>query len=98
MSRAASSAFLLVVMFSNGGNYGLPVVSFAFGPDALAYGTMFFLTGSVLTNTVGAFLTAAGRRSVRSAFASLLRIPALYGITAAVITADRRRRGALLRY
>jgi hypothetical protein len=86
LSRTESSAFLLVVMFSNGGNYGLPVVSFAFGPDALAYGTVFFLTGSVLTNTVGAFLAAAGRRSVRSAMASVLRIPALYGIAAAVIT------------
>ena len=73
-------------MFSNGGNYGLPVVSFAFGPDALTYGTVFFLTGSVLTNTVGAFLAAAGQRSVRSALAGVLRIPALYGIAAAVIT------------
>ena len=86
LSRTESSAFLLVVMFSNGGNYGLPVVSFAFGPEALAYGTVFFLTGSVLTNTVGAFLAAAGRRSVRSALTSILRIPALYGIAAAVLT------------
>ena len=86
LSRTESSAFLLVVMFSNGGNYGLPVVSFAFGPEALAYGTVFFLTGSVLTNTVGAFLAAAGRRSVRTALVSILRIPALYGIAAAVLT------------
>jgi len=55
LSRAESTVFLLVVMFSNGGNYGLPVVSFAFGEDALSYGTVFFLTGSVLTNTVGAY-------------------------------------------
>ena len=85
LSRTESSAFLLVVMFSNGGNYGLPVVSFAFGEDALSYGTVFFLTGSVLTNTVGAFLAAAGRRSVRTALASVLKIPAIYGIAAALI-------------
>ena len=70
-------------MFSNGGNYGLPVVSFAFGEEALSYGTVFFLTGSVLTNTVGAFLAAAGRRSLRTALASVLKIPAIYGIAAA---------------
>ncbi len=40
-------AFLMVVMFSNGGNYGLPVVKFAFGPEALTYATIFFLTGSI---------------------------------------------------
>ena len=84
LSRTETSAFLLVVMFSNGGNYGLPVVSFAFGEEALSYGTVFFLTGSVLTNTVGAFLAAAGRRSLRSALASVLKIPAIYGIAAAM--------------
>ena len=86
LSRTDSSAFLLVVMFSNGGNYGLPVVSFAFGEEALSYGTVFFLTGSVLTNTVGAFLAASGRRSFRSALTSVLKIPAIYGMAAAVLT------------
>jgi hypothetical protein len=83
LSRAESAVFLLVVMFSNGGNYGLPVVSFAFGEDALSYGTVFFLTGSVLTNTVGAFLAAAGRRSLRTAATSVLKMPAIYGMVAA---------------
>jgi malate permease and related proteins len=85
LSRAESTVFLLVVMFSNGGNYGLPVVSFAFGEEALSYGTVFFLTGSVLTNTVGAFLAAAGRRSLRTAAASVLKMPAIYGMAAAGI-------------
>ena len=83
LSRAESTVLLLVVMFSNGGNYGLPVVSFAFGEDALSYGTVFFLTGSVLTNTVGAFLAAAGRRSLRTAATSVLKMPAIYGMVAA---------------
>jgi malate permease and related proteins len=84
LSRAESTVFLLVVMFSNGGNYGLPVVSFAFGEDALSYGTVFFLTGSVLTNTVGAFLAAAGRRKLRTAATSVLKMPAIYGVAAAM--------------
>jgi predicted permease len=83
LSRAESTVFLLVVMFSNGGNYGLPVVSFAFGEEALSYGTVFFLTGSVLTNTVGAFLAASGRRSLRTAATSVLKMPAIYGMVAA---------------
>jgi predicted permease len=85
LSRTESTAFLLVVMFSNGGNYGLPVVSFAFGEEALSYATVFFLTGSVLMNTVGAFLAAAGRRSLRTAAMSALRMPAIYGIAAAML-------------
>ena len=84
LSRTESTAFLLVVMFSNGGNYGLPVVSYAFGEEALSYGTVFFLTGSVLMNTVGALLAAAGRRSLRTAAMGVLKIPAIYGISAAM--------------
>ena len=84
LSRTESTVFLLVVMFSNGGNYGLPVVSFAFGEEALSYGTVFFLTGSVLTNTVGAFLAAAGRKSLHKAAMSVLRMPAIYAIAAAM--------------
>ena len=86
LTRPETSVFLLVVMFSNGGNYGLPAISFAFGEEALSYGTVFFLTGSVLTNTVGAFLAAAGRRSLGAALMSVLRMPALYGIAAAAVT------------
>jgi predicted permease len=86
LTRTETSVFLLVVMFSNGGNYGLPAVSFAFGDEALSYGTVFFLTGSVLTNTIGAFLAAAGRRSLGTALLSVLKIPALYGIAAAALT------------
>ena len=85
LSRAETAVFLLVVMFSNGGNYGLPVVSFAFGEEALSYGTVFFLTGSVLTSTIGAMLAAAGRRTLRHAAASVLRVPAIYGIAAALL-------------
>jgi predicted permease len=86
LDRAQTNVFLLVVMFSNGGNYGLPVVSFAFGETALSYGTVFFLTGSVLMNTLGAFIAAAGRRSIRQALMSVLKMPAIYGILAAVVT------------
>jgi malate permease and related proteins len=85
LSRPELSAFLLVVMFSNSGNYGLPVVLFAFGAEALAHASVFFITGSVLTYTIGVFLAAAGRRSGRQAFAGVLRVPAIYAMVAAAI-------------
>ena len=84
LSRAELSAFLLVVMFSNGGNYGLPVVLFAFGTEALSHGTVFFVTSSMLTYTIGVFLAASGRRSVRHAILGITRIPAIYGVAVAL--------------
>ena len=76
LGRVDLRAFLLVVMFSNCGNYGLPVVRFAFGTEALAYATVFFLTGSVLTYTVGGFIAAGAHGSVRTALSRVARMPA----------------------
>jgi predicted permease len=85
MSRPELSAFLLVVMFSNSGNYGLPVVLFAFGPDALVHATAYFVAGSVMTYTLGVFLAAAGRRSLRSALIGIAKVPVLYGVAVAAV-------------
>ncbi|PWT81753.1 MAG: hypothetical protein C5B57_09870 [Blastocatellia bacterium] len=85
LTRPELSAFLLVVMLSNSGNYGLPVVLFAFGSDALAHATAFFVTGSMLTYTVGVFIAATGRRDIRGAISGIVRVPAIYGVTAAAI-------------
>jgi predicted permease len=99
MSRPELSAFLLVVMFSNSGNYGLPVVLFAFGPDALAHATAYFVTGSVMTYTLGVFLAAAGRRSVRRALSGIARVPVIYGVAvaAAILSAGIRVPLAVMR-
>lgn len=85
LDRAELSAFLLVAMFSNGGNYGLPVVLFAFGNEALAQGTVYFVTSSLLTYTVGVFLAAAGRKSVSGALIGITKIPAIYGVASALL-------------
>ena len=85
LSRPELSAFLLVVMFSNTGNYGLPVVLFAFGPAALAQATAFFVAGSLLTYTVGVLVAATGRRSIRGALGKIVRVPAIYAVAAAAV-------------
>ena len=85
LDRAMTSAFLIVVMFSNSGNYGLPVVLFAFGRDALAQATVYFVANAVATYTLGVFLASAGRRSIGQAASGVLRVPAVWGVAAAGI-------------
>ena len=85
LDRALASAFLIVVMFSNSGNYGLPVVLFAFGDRALAQASIYFVVNAILTYTVGVFLASAGRRSALEAAAGVLRVPAVYGVAAAIL-------------
>ncbi len=78
-------AFLMVVMFSNGGNYGLPVVRFAFGPEALTYATIFFLTGSVTTYVGGAFFAGSHRGKLAGTLEKIWKMPSLYGVALALL-------------
>jgi malate permease and related proteins len=78
-------AFLMVVMFSNSGNYGLPVVQFAFGPEALTYGTILFLSSSVTTYLASAFFAGSRRGQILGALDKIWRMPSLYGVAAALI-------------
>jgi predicted permease len=72
-------------MFSNSGNYALPVVLFAFGRDALAYASVYFVASAIAVYTVGVIVAASGRSSVRRAFTGILRVPALYAVAAASV-------------
>ena len=85
LSRPDLRAFLIVTMFSNVGNYGLPVLQFAFGTEALAYGSVFFLTFSAMTYTIGAYIAAGAHGTATAALWRMLKMPALYGVTLALL-------------
>jgi predicted permease len=99
LDRPHLAAFLLVVMFSNAGNYGLSVVLFAFGREALARAAIYFVTSALVTYTAGTLLASSGRRGWRAAFRGLVRVPALWGLLAAglVMWAGLRLPAAVMR-
>jgi predicted permease len=85
LDRATRAGFLLVAVFSNSGNFGLPVVLFAFGREALAFATVYFVIAAVLSYTVGVFLAASGRRSFLEALRGIRRVPTVYAVLAAAV-------------
>ena len=85
LERKALSSFLLVVLFSNSGNYALPLILFAFGSEALAHASVYFVTSAILVYTVGVFIAARGGQDLGGAAKRLLRVPALYALAAAGI-------------
>lgn len=87
LDRRTLSSFLLVVMFSNSGNYALPVILFALGREALSYASVYFVTGGIIVYTVGVFIAASGQRSLRRALTGIVRVPALYALAAAGLIA-----------
>ena len=75
--------FILVAMFSNSGNYALPVVLFAFGRESLAFASVYFVTSAILVYTFGVFVAATGRGSAWTALTGVARVPAVYAVLAA---------------
>jgi len=85
LDRPELAAFLIVVMFSNAGNYGLSVVLFAFGRDVLARAVVYFVTSALLMYSVGVVVASSGRSSIGRAAQGLLKVPAMWGLVAAAL-------------
>jgi predicted permease len=86
LDRRTLSAFMLVVVCSNSGNYGLPVALLAFGREALAFASVYFVCSAIFSYTGGVLLAASGKRTLRAALQGLVRVPAFYGAMAALLT------------
>lgn len=85
LERHILTTVLITSMFANTGNYGLPLVSFAFGDQALAYASVYFVTTTFLFFSVGVFLASLGHMNVKEAAVGLFKIPTLYAVALAAI-------------
>ena len=85
LERPALISILITTMFANTGNYGLPLVSFAFGEQALSYAGVYFVTTTLLFYTLGVFLASLGHMNFKEAIVGLFRIPTLYAVLLAIL-------------
>ena len=85
LERPVLMALVITVAFANTGNYGLPLVSFAFGPQALAFASLYFVTTSILFNTAGVLLASLGHMDFKTALLGLFRVPAVYAVILAAL-------------
>ena len=80
-----SSAFVLTVIGMNAGNFGLSLNYFAFGEEALAWASIFFVTNSLFINSAGVYIATVGKLKPLNALKGLLKVPAVYTIPLAFI-------------
>jgi predicted permease len=85
LEHSALTVILLTTLFANNGNYGLPLISFAFGQEALAYASIYFVTNSLLLYTLGVVIASLGHLNFKKAMLGLLRVPAIYAIILAMV-------------
>lgn len=80
-ATSVERANVLIATFSlNAGNYGLALVSFAFGADVLSRAAIVFVSNTVLNYSFGVFVASNGKGSPRDALKNVLFTPAIYGV------------------
>ena len=85
LERPVLTSILITTMFANTGNYGLPLVAFAFGEEALSYAGIYFVTTTLLFYTVGVLIASLGHMSLKDAALGLFKIPTLYAVLLAIL-------------
>jgi len=88
LERPALAAVVLTSMFANNGNYGLSVVSFAFGQEALAHSTIYFVFTAILFNTLGVVIASLGHLNLKQAVMGLFSVPTVYALIVALLVAE----------
>ncbi|MEZ4516930.1 MAG: AEC family transporter [Chloroflexota bacterium] len=85
LSRAETAAFILVVMFVNGGNYGLTLNHLRYGEEGLSRAVVYYVVSTLLVYSVGIAIASMGHLTWRQTGARILRVPAFYAAVLAVI-------------
>jgi predicted permease len=85
VEQTALISILITTMFANTGNYGLPLVSFAFGEKALPYAGIYFVTTTLLFYSLGVLLASLGHMKFKDAALGLFKVPTLYAVLLALL-------------
>jgi malate permease and related proteins len=85
LDRSALIVVILTSLCMNAGNFGLPLVSFAFGQEALAYAGIYFVASMVVFYSVGVIIASLGNLDFKHALLGIVKVPAIYAIVLALV-------------
>lgn len=77
------SAFSLTTIMMNTGNYGLPLVLFAYGDEGLAYAVIVLVLFTFPLGTLAVYIASRGQASVGQSLREILKIPLFHAIVLA---------------
>ncbi len=85
LDRVTTAAVLLTTIFMNAGNFGLSLNFFAFGQEALAHASIFFVTMALIAYTVGVAIASLGTAPIKQTLRELTKVPTIYAAIIAVL-------------
>lgn len=77
---AGESSMMLVTVFMNSGNYGAPIVLFAFGRPGFEFAVLIMVFHLILMSIFGVYLASRGKQSASTSFKNILKMPSVYAM------------------
>lgn len=87
-TRPQLSAMILGGVFMNSGNYGAPVVLFAFGAVGFDYAVIMMVFQSLLMNSIGIFFASIGgeeKATLQQSIQRVIRMPLIYAAVLGIV-------------
>ncbi|RXT15303.1 AEC family transporter [Ammoniphilus sp. CFH 90114] len=83
--KEQESALMLSTAFMNSGNYGAPIILFAFGPVGFSYAVSIMVFHSIIMSIFGVYFASRGQNGARLAIKTVLQMPSNYAVIVAVL-------------
>jgi predicted permease len=85
LTRKLIIAVVLTTFLTNAGNYGLSLNQFAFGEQALAFASIYFVCSSIMVYTLGVAIASLGQADWKESLLNLLKFPTMYALVLAIL-------------
>ncbi|MFC4323653.1 AEC family transporter [Litchfieldia salsa] len=82
---SVESGLVLSTAFMNSGNYGAPIILFAYGQIGFAYSVTFLVLQAIIMNFFGIYYAARGKAGIKYAIKSVFEMPPTYAVIIALI-------------
>lgn len=83
-TRSMENGLILATAFMNAGNYGAPIILFAFGEAGFYYAVSFMVIQSVIMNVFGVYYAFRGQSGAGQAVQKVFQMPATYAVITAI--------------
>ncbi|UOQ45666.1 AEC family transporter [Halobacillus salinarum] len=85
LETSLESGLILSTAFMNAGNYGAPIVLFAFGQEGFVYSVSFMVLQQIVMNFFGVYYAAKGAAGIEMAVKTVLKMPPTYAVVIALV-------------
>ncbi|WP_442595896.1 AEC family transporter [Neobacillus sp. D3-1R] len=84
-SESLESGLILSTVFMNSGNYGAPIILFAYGEMGFHYSVSILVLHAIMMNFFGVYYAARGQAGIKTAIKSVLEMPPTYAVIVALL-------------